>query len=111
MYSSLRPSIVYIILYEVQDNKIKKNQSEYCLFLQHGPSITTAKMQNVFKRYREMPKTIKNVQPQIQQSFSFSSVKNYIYIYVVYMLLFCTSYNLYKIFIQVITCITPSYKL
>ena len=31
------------------------------------------------------------------------------YIYVVYMLLFCTSYNLYKIFIQVITCITPSY--
>jgi hypothetical protein len=34
-----------------------------------------------------------------------------IVIYVVYMLLFCTSYNLYKIFIQVITCITPSYKL
>jgi hypothetical protein len=32
-------------------------------------------------------------------------------IYVVYMLLFCTSYNLYKIFIQVITCITLSYKL
>jgi hypothetical protein len=31
-------------------------------------------------------------------------------IYVVYMLLFCTSYNLYKIFMQVITCVTPSYK-
>ena len=27
----------------------------------------------------------------------------------IWQLLFCTSYNLYKIFIQVITCITPSY--
>jgi hypothetical protein len=35
----------------------------------------------------------------------------YIYIYVVYMLLFYTSNNLYKIFMQVITCVTPSYKL
>jgi uncharacterized membrane protein YcjF (UPF0283 family) len=34
---------------------------------------------------------------------------SYIVIYVVYMLLFRTSYNLYKIFIQVITWITPAY--
>jgi hypothetical protein len=35
----------------------------------------------------------------------------YIYIYVVYKLRFCTSYNLYKNIVQVITCTTQKYKL